>query len=218
MSSVRSVHSRLWRFFTPGGRCGAWATRCKQAAAKKAAVEKALKVSVSTSRSALQEVERLRSAKEMLEATASERMLDLVESRRTIQRLEEERDHLRADADELLQRVCELQKSMDADTQSVLDENWQLVRDLRASNHQILREQDKRQRLIAWIRASRSVKRLSIKLLGFLRSAIVRPFKALTAGLACACRWSCRKLGWLTLIPLFGRTGATEIQEALNHG
>jgi hypothetical protein len=222
MSSVRSIHSRGWRFFILGGRCGAYAAKRRQAAA-----EKALRLSVKTSSVALKEVERLRSANEMHEAIAAERMFDLIETRQKVQSLEEERDHLRADADELMQRVREFQQSVDADAQSVMESNWQLVKDLRAANHEVIRQRERCWRLVRLLRpARRKLRALDRALDAYDRL----PFHHIAWQALCFVSQTAfksasrlltpplRLVQWAFLAPIFGRRGATEVQEALHHG
>jgi hypothetical protein len=215
MSSVRSIHSRGWRFFIPGGRCGAYAAKRRQAAA-----EKALRITVQTSSAALKEVERLRSENEMLEATAAERMFDLVETRQRVQSLEEERDHLRADADELMQRVREFQKSVDADSQSVLETSWDLVKQLREANHEAHRLRSQRRILARHLRKAlrkgRAFDRLcdEIDVLFHFWWPLNVCWDAIVRGARRFRLWVERAI----LIPVFGRRSAADVQEALNHG
>ncbi len=222
MSSVRSIHSRGWRFFVPGGRCGAYAARRKQAEA-----EKALRITVQTSNAALKQVERLRSENEMLEATAAERMFDLVETRQKVQSLEEERDHLRADATQLMERLRQLQESVDADSQSVLEANWELTKQLRAANHEVIRQRERCWRLVSQLRPARRKLRALDRLvteydrLPFHRIAWEALFfvtQTAFKGVTRLLTPPFRLIQWAFLAPFFGRRGATEVQEALNHG
>lgn len=204
MSSTRSVHPRLWRWFVPGGRCGASAARQKLKTA-----EKALKATVATTANALREVERLQSVNEILEAEKATQMFDLVELRLAHQGVKDENEHLRAESVDLMDRLKVLALSTDADTQSVLDANFGLQKDLRLADHEVLRLKAQRRILSTHLREA---------LVAARRWSIRYHVYVLASALGRAWAWIRAKAEWITLLPFFGRRGASDVQEVLNHG
>lgn len=231
MSSVRSVHPRIWRFFLPGGRCGAYAARRKQASA-----ERALQASLSTSNRALNEVERLkrqrrRLARHCLEfrdrIRLAEQIISMLQHDRSEilsmtrqkRHLQEENEHLRADAIMLQDRLRQYQRAVAADTESILDASFTLAKDLRCATTEINRLRGQRRILAGHLRKTARKARSWDHLVEFMdRDAMSFWFPLNVWGRAAAafCRAAVRKIERIAMIPLFGRRGARQVQEALN--
>lgn len=235
MSSVRSVHPRIWRFFLPGGRCGAYAARRKQAS-----VERALQASLSTSNRALNEVERLkrqrrRLARHCLEFRDRIRLAEqivsflqdgrngcrceLLSMTRQKLHLQEENEHLRADAIMLQDRLRQYQRAVAADTESILDASFTLAKDLRTATGEIQRLRGQRRILAGHLRKTarkaRSWDRLS-EVMNCDSISLWWPLNVWWRAAAAFCRAAVRKIERIAMIPLFGRRGARQVQEVLN--
>lgn len=231
------------RFFVPGGRCGEYLRRRADAR-----LQSALQLSIRTTDRSLKEVERLKAqgrrlarrcldfrdrlkvAKSIIgsiEMGANGSLVELQATKREARHLQEENEHLRADASELMQRVREFQRSIDADSQSVLETNWQLVSDLRAANHEVIRQQERCRRLVRELRPARRRLRALDRLVAYYDGLPLHRlawnelrFLARTAskGARRTLLPVLHLIQWIFLAPIFGRRGATEVQEALHHG
>lgn len=235
MSSTRSINPRIWRMFVPGGRCGAWAAKRKQAAA-----EKALRLSLTTSASALKEVERLRLQRRRLarhclefrdRIRLAEQIVDFLQSDRTEcrvglqsmtrwkRRLEEENEHLRADAVMLQERLRQYQRAVDADTESILDASFTLAKDLRCATAEIERLRGQRRILAAHLCAALRKARTWDRMVRFMESELGSAWWPLNVWWHATVRFgqsAVRRIERISLASLFGRRGGDQAQEAFN--
>jgi chromosome segregation ATPase len=235
MSSTRSINPRIWRMFVPGGRCGAWAAKRKQAAA-----EKSLRLSLSTSARAMKEVERLRLQRrrlarhclefrdrirlaeqiiEFIEDGANDHLVEIQGLTRQTRHLQEENEHLRADAIMLQDRLRQYQRAVDADTESILDASFTLAKDLRCATAEIKRLRGQRRILAGHLRNTVRKARSWDHLVEFMDRDFVSfwwPLNVWGRAAANICREAGRQIDRISMIPIFGRRGARQVQEALN--
>jgi len=207
----------------------------------------ALNLSIRTSSRALREVDRLKRQRRILARHVAifrdrlglaERIIAALEAggnnqagtqnelRRVLQSRDEEIQHLRFEVAGLTDRLLSYRASVDRDTDSVLQESWEMAKRLRASN--IDRERLLRQRRIlsghlrSELRASSSWKRMAIGLNRKLRSSVsdlVRYETRRRQGSSIQSAFNIsrkfiQRLFWALIV---GWRGSAEVQEAL-HG
>jgi|GEM_PF-3104412 len=205
----------------------------------------ALCSSVRTANRALREVERLKRQRRILarhvaifrdRLDLAQRIIAALEKggevalvwdlRGVIQSRDEEIAHLRTEVADISQRLLAYRASVDKDTDSVLQESWEMAKRLRASD--IDRERLLRQRRIlsghlrSELRASSSWKRMAIGLNRKLRSSVSNLVRYETrrrqgSSIQSAFNISRKFIQRLFWALIVGWRGSAEVQEAL-HG
>lgn len=222
------------RFFVPGGRCGEYLRRRADAR-----LQSALQLSIRTTDRSLKEVERLKAQRrrlarhcldfrdrlkvatsiiESIEMAANGSLVKLLETKREARHLQEENEHLRADASELIKRLRQLNKSIDADSESVREETWGLARDLRIANAEVVRLRGQRKILARHLRKSIKKARAFDGICQFIDThfSFWWPLNVCWDALLRTGRKIARCCERALLTPLFGRRGAREVQGALD--